>query len=92
MKEKIMTGVFPCTICDTEFDGSGAITPYVVPLFNYTDNEKVGGWNSRIDQCSPCRETLGKPVKVLQRPYELDFAVFSKSDKPVVLKGSYPRD
>ncbi len=91
-----MTGVFPCTVCDTDFESSDALATYIVPIFSRNDKtgaeEEVKGWNCRIRQCSPCKETLGEPLKTLQRPYRLNLAIFANSDKPIVLKGSYPRD
>ena len=87
-----MLGVFSCMVCDTDVKSGDALTSTSVPLFNFKDSQRVNGWDYVVRQCAPCLQNLGEPVKVLQRPHELDLAVFSNSDQPIVLKGSCPRD
>ena len=81
-----------CIVCDNEVGSSEELTTCIVPNHRFSDGKEVMGWQYKISSCKDCESLLGRPVKALTRPYELNFAVFSKTSEPVLLKGSYSKD
>ena len=87
-------GLFPCTVCDKDARSADKLTTTDVPIFvvdRKTGVHEVKGWTSRMSSCESCSEKLGKPIKVMHRPYERDIAEFEEA-KDIILDGSGPRD
>ena len=85
-------GTHLCDVCGNGFSPLADAVYSDIPIFRFTDGLQVQGWSSRMSMCGVCKENHGVPVKILHRPLETDFGVFSKSSVQVEIKRSGPKD
>lgn len=86
--DNIRTGVFPCSVCGTEFGTRDELVAEItVPLYSFANNLRIPEWDIAVLECGECLGKLGIPERVYHRPYEPDVAKFSGCEELVVLAG-----